>query len=121
MTSKEEDIGMLEDALTTLKIVFDEYAHEIKDKHDVLFDEYDLTDLKLYIKKVKKEDTEENKNLLKKAQKKYEKICDRLDNLNDRAFELEQEMMFLKNKTKGEENGHDSKIEHNDKAIQTVC
>jgi hypothetical protein len=38
-----------------------------------------------------------NEELIK-AQKKYEKICDKLDNLNDRAFELEQEMMFLRGK-----------------------
>ena len=56
MPTTAEDIGMLQDALTTLKIVFDEYAHEIKEKHDVLFDEYDLTELELYIKKVKKND-----------------------------------------------------------------
>jgi chromosome segregation ATPase len=123
MTSKAEDIGMLQDALTTLKIVFDEYAHEIKEKHDVLFDEYDLTDLELYIKKVEKDEVEENKNQLKKAQKKYEKICDKLDNLNDRAFELEQEMMYLRNKTRneGDRNDDASEIKHTDKALQTVC
>lgn len=121
MTSKAEDIGMLKDALTTLKIVFDEYAPEIKEKHDVLFDEYDLTNLELYIKKVEKDDVEENKNLLKKTQKKYEKICDKLEHLNDRAFELEQEMMLLRGKTKGEENDDENKIKHTDKALQTVC
>ena len=35
---------------------------------------------------------------LMNAQKKYEKICEKLDTLNDRAFELEQEMMFLRGK-----------------------
>jgi len=55
MTANAEDIGMLKDALNTLRIVFDEYAHEIYEKHDVLFDEYDLTDLELYIEKVEKE------------------------------------------------------------------
>lgn len=103
MTSKAEDIGMLQDALKTLKIVFDEYAHAIKEKHDVLFDEYDITDLELYIKKVEKEDIEESKIQLKKAQEDYDKICEKLDLLNDRAFQLEQEIIILNQKTKTEE------------------
>jgi len=116
---KAEDIGMLQDALTTLKIVFNEYASEIKEKHDVLFDEYDLVELEHYIKKVEKEDIEESKAQLKKAQDKYEKICEKLDFLNNRAFELEQEMMFLR--TKGEKNDDANEVEHTNKALQTVC
>jgi len=36
------------------------------------------------------------KNELEKAQARYEKVCEKLDNLNDEAFELEKEMMHLK-------------------------
>ena len=32
---------------------------------------------------------------LKQAKKEYEKICDKLDALNEEAFTLEQEMMWL--------------------------
>ena len=36
---------------------------------------------------------EENKKL-KKLIKEYEKVCDKLDQLNNRAFELEQEIHY---------------------------
>lgn len=41
---------------------------------------------------------------LEKAQAEYEKVCERLDNLNDKAFELEQEMMYLRAEEKNPSN-----------------
>lgn len=35
-------------------------------------------------------------------QKRYEKICEKIEQLNDEAFELEKEMLYLNNK-KGDE------------------
>lgn len=35
---------------------------------------------------------------LEEARKKYEKVCEKLDALNDEAFELEQEIFYLQNK-----------------------
>ena len=40
------------------------------------------------------------KTRLQKLENKYEKICDKLDNLNAEAYELEQEMMIERRKTK---------------------
>ena len=34
--------------------------------------------------------------------KKYEKICEKIEQLNEEAFELEKEMLYLNNK-KGDE------------------
>lgn len=37
---------------------------------------------------------------LKEAVEKYEEICERLDQLNEEAFTLEQEIAYLKTKEK---------------------
>lgn len=36
------------------------------------------------------------KELLENAKEEYERICEKLDNMNDQAFQLEQDMRFYK-------------------------
>ena len=35
---------------------------------------------------------------LEQAKKKYEKVCEKIEQLNEEAFELEKEMMYLRAK-----------------------
>ena len=53
--NKDDEISILEDALRVLKVVFDKYAFELYSKHDVLLDEYDLTDLEILIAQKREE------------------------------------------------------------------
>jgi len=43
---------------------------------------------------------DETKKELKRAQRKYQKVCDKLEQLNEEAFELEKEIMYLNSKIK---------------------
>ena len=55
---------------------------------------------------------------LKKVQEDYEEICERIDNLNDEAFRMEQDMMYWKGLIKDVESG---KIQgSNGKANKTI-
>lgn len=42
---------------------------------------------------------------IKKLEKKYSKICERLEQLNERAFELEKELMYARAKKAKQTNG----------------
>ena len=36
--------------------------------------------------------------LLENAKEEYERICEKLENMNDQAFQLEQDIVFYKSK-----------------------
>ena len=46
----------------------------------------------------------DNKDTLKKLQKEYDKVCEKLEQLNERAFELEKEMIYIKEVENGRSN-----------------
>lgn len=52
---KAEKIGLLQDMLNILKVVFENYRYELLEKYDILLDEYDLTDIEVFIQQLEGE------------------------------------------------------------------